>query len=278
LPFAVPNGGDRRVYFSGRDGEGRSHVGACTLDLDTLTVRPGSSVIEPLLSPGLPGTFDEHGCSVACVIQRAGQDLLFYTGWSLGRGAPFTLAVGVAISEDGGHSFTRLCDGPVLGRHRHDPYLCASPSILIENGIWRMWYTSGVRWERSASGWQHYYHIKYAESADGVEWRRDGRVSIDFAHAGEHSIGRPHVVKQGNHYRMWYCWRGDHYRIGYAESPDGLAWRRLDEAAGSPEPADWDSEMQAYPMVFRDRDREIMLYNGNGYGATGFGYAERRIS
>jgi hypothetical protein len=73
---------------------------------------------------------------------------------------------------------------------------------------------------------------------------------------------------------MWYCVRGASYRIGYAESRDGLDWTRLDDAAGlAPPAAGWDSEMQAYPMALRDGARWVMLYNGNGYGATGFGAA-----
>ena len=73
---------------------------------------------------------------------------------------------------------------------------------------------------------------------------------------------------------MWYCVRGDSYRIGYAESADGLEWTRRDCLAGIAPPAEgWDSQMQAYPMVFREGGRWLMLYNGNGYGATGFGCA-----
>jgi hypothetical protein len=137
-----------------------------------------------------------------------------------------------------------------------------------------MWYVSAVRWEKRADGWRHYYLIKYAESRNGMEWRRDGRIAVGFKSEDEYAIGRPHVLKTGNLYRMWYCSRGDRYRIGYAESQDGLAWERRDELAGIEPPAEgWDSEMQAYPMVFRNGRQWVMLYNGNGYGATGFGWA-----
>jgi hypothetical protein len=278
LPFAVPWGARRcRVFFSGRDTKNRSHVGACTVDLDALSVLSGSVTAKPLLSPGAPGAFDENGCSVSCVVRQAGRDHLYYTGWSLGGTVPFTLAIGLAISDDHGQSFERVSPGPLMGRHRLDPYLSASPSILVEGGLWRMWYVSGVSWTRVRDRWRHAYHIKYAESSDGIDWRRDGRVCIDFAHPGEHAIGRPHVIKDGGVYRMWYCWRGGAYRIGYAESADGLVWRRLDDEPGiAPPSSDWDGEMQAYPMVLRDMDRLVLFYNGNGYGATGFGCAIAR--
>jgi hypothetical protein len=35
----------------------------------------------------------------------------------------------------------------------------------------------------------------------------------------------------------------------------------------------WDSEMICYPCVFEHKGTKYMLYNGNGYGRTGFGLA-----
>jgi hypothetical protein len=73
---------------------------------------------------------------------------------------------------------------------------------------------------------------------------------------------------------MWFCSRGDSYRIGCAESRDGLHWERRDgEAAFGGSGADWDSEMQAYPVVFDHGGTRHLLYNGNGYGRTGVGHA-----
>ena len=67
-----------------------------------------------------------------------------------------------------------------------------------------MWYVSGVRWEPSTSGPRHYYLIKYAESKNGIEWKRNGQVCIDFQTPDEYAIARPCVVKVGDGYRMWY--------------------------------------------------------------------------
>jgi hypothetical protein len=278
LPFALPpTDGERqvRVFFSGRDASNRSHIGACSLDLDSLSVVAGSLTSEPLLSPGPLGSFDDSGCSVSCVVPWDGRLLLYYSGWTLGRTVPFHLAIGLAVSEDGGHTFQKVSAAPLLGRDPVDPFLCASPSILVESGVWRMWYLSAVRWERTTGGEpRHYYLVKYAESEDGLAWRRDGRVCIDFASPDEYAIGRPHVLREGDGYRMWYCSRGAAYRLGQADSRDGLSWKRRDsELSLSPPAAGWDEAMQAYPTVFRDRRRLVMLYNGNGYGASGFGCA-----
>ena len=131
-----------------------------------------------------------------------------------------------------------------------------------------MWYVSGTDWLPEDEGARHRYHIKYAESGDGVEWRATGLVCIDYRDATETSIARPCVVKDGSTYRMWYCSRGAAYRIGYAESSDGLAWTRMDDEVDVSPVAEWDAEMQAYPFVFDSDNERHMLYNGNGFGAT----------
>lgn len=262
LPFAI----GRRVFFSTRDAENRSHIGACTVDLDTLAVDDITS--EPLVTPGVAGAFDESGCSMSCIVQHGGRWFLYYTGWMLGRTVPFYLAIGLAVSDDEGRTFRKVSAAPIVDRSDADPLLTASPSVLRDGDVWRMWYVSATKWEGS----KHSYLIKHAESRDGMHWQRDGRVAIDFESPDEHAMGRPHVIKDGDRYRMWFCVRGDRYRIAYAESQDGVTWRRIEQAP--PARADWDAEMQAYPMVLRHRDRWLMFYNGNGYGATGFGVAE----
>ena len=277
LPHAVTiDDRTARVFFSGRDRARRSHVGSVDCDLDRLTVLESTLVEDPLLAPGEPGTFDDAGCSMSCIVVTARGWHLFYTGWSLGFSTPFSFAIGLAVSDDSGRTFRRVSVGPTMGRDRVDPYLCASPSVLVEAGIWRMWYVSGTGWDRVGDAWRPRYLIKYAESVDGEQWRRFDRVAVGFLTPSEYALGRPHVVRMGNGYRMWFCARGDVYRIAVADSSDGLDWkRRDDDQATAPASGDWDAEMQAYPMVLHDhpRRRWVMFYNGNGYGATGFGAA-----
>jgi len=64
------------------------------------------------------------------------------------------------------------------------------------------------------------------------------------------------------------------YRIGYAESSNGVDWKRKDNDVGiDVSPSGWDSEMIEFPYVFDNKDTRYMLYCGNGFGKTGFGYA-----
>ena len=91
------------------------------------------------------------------------------------------------------------------------------------------------------------------------------------------------MIEEDGRYRMWYCYRSivdyrtdssKSYRIGYAESQNGVDWIRLDHLAGIERSDDgWDSMMIAYPYVYQHRGRTYMLYAGNGFGESGFGYA-----
>lgn len=104
-------------------------------------------------------------------------------------------------------------------------------------------------------------------------------IAITFKDETEYAIARPCVLKPGEFfgdglYRMWYCYRGDQYRIGYAESRDGIGWARKDDGVGiDVSESGFDNEAVCYPCVFADKGSLFMLYNGNEYGRTGFGLA-----
>ncbi len=277
LPVADPLGdGQLDVYYSPRDRKGRAHVAVARVqalgaDGELVLV---SEEPEPVLSPGTLGAFDESGVTVSCIVHCDGHSFLYFTGWTLGVSVPFYFYVGLAIQRAGETSFKRVSPAPVLERSDVDPYLTASPWVLREHGTWRMWYVSCVDWRVADAQPQHRYHIRYAESDDGILWRRDGRVSIDFADMHEYAISRPCVVRDDDCYRMWFAARGEQYRLGYAESPDGLSWTRSDSAVGlATSPGGWDSDMLAYPSVVALRGRRYLFYNGNDYGRTGIGYA-----
>jgi hypothetical protein len=233
----------------------------------------------PVLAPGRIGAFDESGVTVSCVVPDGGRTLLYYTGWTRGESVPFYFYAGAAVSEDGGETFTRVSEAPILERNAVDPFLTASPCVLRDGGRWRMWYVSCVAWEERPDGPRHRYHLRYAESDDAIAWRRDGRVAVDFADASEYALARPCVRREHGRYRMWFSARGAAYRLAYAESADGETWKRLPCAPLLGAETDgWDAEMSAYPWVVDAGGARHLLYNGNGYGRTGIGYATEAAS
>lgn len=263
--------GNLRVYFSTRDVHNRSHIASAVFRLES---DPGliDLATDPLVVPGAPGAFDDSGTSMGCIVRRQSRILLYYVGWNLGVTVPWRNSIGLAVSEDGGLNFSKYSPAPLLDRHATDPFSLSYPWILAEPKGWRMWYGSNLNWGASERDMRHV--IKYAESADGFNWVRTGRIALDHGDPSEFALARPCVIADPGAYRMWFAHRGDRYRIGWAESSDGLTWTRLgpsglDVSAGT----DWDSEMVSYPCVFDHGGRRYMLYNGNGYGRTGFGLA-----
>lgn len=273
IPFADRVEDRYRIYFSGRDERGRAQIGYFEVDWANPKEILRVSTI-PVVGLGLLGSFDDSGVTSSWILNHNGKKHQYYTGWSLGVTVPFYFYIGLAVSENEGESFHKVSEAPVLGRNEIDPYLTASPCVLIEDGVWRMWYVSCTKWEMENRQPKHYYHIKYAESSDGVNWDRKGIVCIDFESEDEYAIARPCVIREDSVYRMWYSYRGRNYRIGYAESKDGLRWERKDGEVGIGVSASgWDSEMIEYPFVFDYKGERYMLYNGNGYGKTGIGLA-----
>lgn len=84
------------------------------------------------------------------------------------------------------------------------------------------------------------------------------------------------MIKENNIYKMWYSIRSISapYKIGFAESEDGLNWKRKDSEVGiEKSESGWDSEMICYPNVISIKGKWHMFYNGNRHGESGFGYA-----
>lgn len=277
-PMAFHKSGSiHRVFFAPRDEKGR----ACAAWADIDIKHPERGMLEhsrsPLLGIGRPGAFDDCGVMPHSLVESEGTLYMFYTGWSLAVVVPFTFFIGLARSTDGGQTFHRISEAPVLGRTTSDPFLTAAPWVLVENGLWRMWYVSATHWSlEEGDQAKHYYRIKYAESHDGMDWRPVCTV-VDFE-GDEHALARPVVRKTATGYDMWFCSRGgaEGYRARHATSTDGLRWNRTPEPAG-PEvtPEAFDSDMICYPFVFEFNGQEFMLYNGNAYGRDGIGLAIR---
>lgn len=265
-----------RVYYAGRNSSSVSSIGFAEFDINNGFKLKRLSE-EPVLKPGSIGTFDEHGVFPASIVTHNGQKWLYYIGWNKGYKQPlFYASIGLAISDDGGETFKKISQAPIMSRSDFDPCLVTSPNIFIDNGIWRMTYVSGVRWEEINGMLKSYYHIKYAESMDGISWNREGIVCVDFRDEAESNIARSSVVKENGIYKMWFCYvYGEQkYRIGYAESNDCKVWKRKDELSGiNVSTNEFDSEMICYPNILIINGVKYMFYNGNNFGEKGFGLA-----
>jgi predicted GH43/DUF377 family glycosyl hydrolase len=274
VPIAYPLGGDEfRVYFSARDSSNRSNVGYVKLNIyDPTEILEISH--KPVLTPGDIGHFDDSGAMGSWIVFSQGEMMLYYIGWNLGVTVPFRNSLGLATSR-AGDIFERAMPGPIVDRTSREPNFVGSACVILHNNRWLMWYLSCTKWTTESGVAKHWYHIKYAESLDGIEWNREGHVAIDFRDETENAISRPSVLFHDGKWKMWYSFRGEKYRIGYAESNDGKNWIRLDEEVDlQPGAVGWDSEMIEYPHVISHKGELFMFYNGNSFGQTGFGLAK----
>ena len=273
-----------RVYVSCRDAQGKSRVGRLTLDVSGLPYdvpRVVEFEPQPILSLGAPGTFDDSGVMPSWLVECGDEQWMYYIGWNVRGLVPYHVSIGLAVSRNGGESFERASAGPILDRSFREPYFTTTPCVLREQGRWRMWYASGHGWREIDGKWEPAYHVNYAESSDGISWNSAMAACID---AGEDfAVCRPVVFKQSTGYGMLYShrwltqYRTDPalaYRLGYAESVDGVAWQRRDEVAGIERSSDgWDAEMTEYCLLHQHGEETYLLYNGNGFGRSGFGIA-----
>lgn len=280
--------GDRvRVYFScrpPRDANGQYESRSAFVDLarDDLT-RIISVASRPILELGERGTFDEFGTYPVSVIEDGDAIRAYYGGWTRCRSVPFNVAIGCAVSRDGGATFTRLGSGPVLSYSPDEPFVISGPKIRRFAGRWHLWYIAGSKWIANGGRPEPVYRIRMASSGDGVTWHKSGRDLIPVRLEADECQASPDVLFANGRYHMFFCYRYSldyrngrrGYRIGYAHSDDLVTWTRDDSRAGiDVSPEGWDSEMVSYPHVFALDGRTYMMYLGNEVGRYGFGLAE----
>jgi len=270
-----------RVFFATRPKAGCTLISYADLDINNLKIVLRLSS-KPVLELGRPGTFDEHGTMPSSIVAEGDNVFLYYSGWQRSTGVPYNNYTGCALSIDGGDTFKKIYEAPILDRNYKELFSATSPSVIKEENIWKMWYCSGVNWLIINNKCEHVYDIKYAESFDGIKWKQNIVTAIP-QNTSEEAITKPTVIKIDGMYHMWFCYRGsrsfrkgvESYKIGYAHSPDGIKWQRLNERAGiTLSKSGWDSKMIAYPEVADILGTKYLFYNGNGFGKSGFGYAK----
>jgi hypothetical protein len=281
VPFLVPDG-RLRVAFGARDATGRSRPGWVELDpRDPLRVeRVGD---EPLLELGRLGSFDDNGITPSSLVDVDGDRYLYYIGWNPQVTVSYRLSIGLAISRDGGLTFARASEGPVMDRAYDEPFFNTAPCVLREGRSFKMWFVSCTGWSVIDGRTEPQYTVRHAWSDDGRRWTRAEGVCFEYD-AGFEAYGRPWVFAEDGVYRMIFSYRSLRgyrtetargYRLGLAESRDGLRWERRDGVGIETSESGWDSEMIEYASVLGGAEDALLFYNGNGFGLSGFGVARR---
>ena len=276
-----------RVYFSCRplaDKNGQYVSYSTYVDLDRADLFKVLHVSkQPILSLGGLGEFDEFGIYPVSGIRNEEEVRVYYGGWTRCESVPFNVAIGMAISNDGGDTFTKLGKGgPVLSYSQDEPFVLSGPKIRRFDDVWYLWYIAGRKWKIVDGRAEPVYKIRMASSSDGIYWQKLNKDLIESRIEEDEAQASPDVFCANGKYHMFFCYRyssnyrgkENGYRIGYAASTNLIDWVRDDAKAGIDVSEEgWDAEMISYPHVFELDDKTYMAYLGNQVGRYGFGLA-----
>ena len=277
-------GNINRIYFSSRlkDFQKFPESQILYVDYDSDFRKIVNYCEEPVLCKSEVGSYDEHGIFPIHPHRRSDGILRAYlSGWSRRISVPVETAIGVAESVDGGKTFQRLGQGPILGANPSEPYLVGDPFLWQAESDTYMFYIAGKSWSifPSEDSPQRVYKIRAAKSKDGLTWERLDRDLIQDSLGPNECQALPSVARWQERFLMSFCYRHPDdfrnnekrgYRLGFAESYDLENWVRVDGQIQT-ERSDWDSEMQCYPHIFMSEGKLRILYNGNQFGKHGFG-------
>ena len=272
--FAKPSDDGWVIYVTGRDENNVSRIGRVHGFMNGESFAVETIEEDPVFDVGSLGTFDESGVSYPWIVEVQDRLLMFYVGWVSGGRNRFQNFTGMAWSQDDGSTWSRSSLVPLLDRSDEDPYGTGSCCVYRDGDMFHMIYTAFRPWMPSAERNRPTYVLKRAVSSDAVTWNRTGEVVVDFESPDEYVIGKPCVLDEPQARHLWYSYRGESYRIGYARAVEDGTFRRLDDLAGiSVSESGWDAESVEYAHVFRSYGELWMIYNGNDFGRTGLGLA-----
>jgi hypothetical protein len=264
-----------KVYVAHFDVNGIKRIGLVELDANEPT-KVLNVASNPVLDIGKPGTFDDAGVVPSYIYTHSnGTKYLYYFGWQLLVKTQRYLLAGLAVSFDGGVSFERYQQTPILERLDGERFLRSTMSVLKDDGFYKCWYAASNEIIDIHGYPVPSYNIRYTRSLDGINWLK-GAQCMQFEDPEEFALVRPWVIKEDGIYKMFYSVRkiDKGYSIGYAESSDGFHWERKDADVGiNVSESGWDSEMICFASIADYKGTRYMFYNGNNYGETGFGVA-----
>lgn len=276
-PYLIGNG-VIRVYCGIRDKHGVGRIGY----FDVLESKP-SEVIgfseAPILDIGIPGAFDDNGMLLGDVIKVGNTVRMYYVGFQLATKAKFLAFGGLAISEDGGNTFTRYSNAPIIDRDDGGLFIRAIHGIrALEQGGFKIWFSEGSSWEMIDGKPFPNYSIATMESSDGLTFASNAGKQIHIQQPDEYRLGRSRVFSFDSNYHILTFTYGKstgEYESGYAESTDLVNWVRKDNWGLYPGAHSFDSRHLAYPAIIRTSSGEIYcFYNGDDMGNGGVGVAK----
>lgn len=285
VPFALHLEGDNfLIYFGARNDKGHSVPFCIKAQIGNGQVLIKGEPIGPLMNVGDLGTFDDSGVMPTCVVKHDGAYWMYYIGWNPQVTVSYRLSIGLAISQDGIH-FERYSSAPLMDRSLEEVYFNTAPYVVKGEQGWEMYYVSCTSWKVLEGKTEPQYTVKRAFSDDGIHWHRENKILLEYDSLGE-AFGRPCLMNLSAaekflffSYRKLSGYRnvvGNAYQTAYAQWDDKLKiWqKKYEDTLPLGQQGEWDEQMACYGHLFKHQGIYWMLYNGNDFGKSGFGYAQ----
>ena len=115
-PVAENISGDLfRIYFSTRKEDNISSIAFVEININEpqKILRISDT---PVIEPGDPGTFDDSGASMGCLLNINGKKYLYYLGWNICKNVPWHNSIGLAVYDEVNDSFKKY-KAPIMDRH-----------------------------------------------------------------------------------------------------------------------------------------------------------------
>lgn len=237
------------LYLDGRPLAHRADLGPLNAALPPEASKPMPTRWEkyaggPVLGGKLGTCFD------VCLLRDEGKYKMYFS-WRPKK------SVALVESADGVHwSEPEILLGPAQTGWEDD---INRPSVVKRDGVYHMWYTGQFDGHSS---------IGYATSTDGRHWVRHDRPVLEADRPWEKvAVMCPSVLwdADARQFRMWYS-GGEQYEpdaIGYATSPDGLHWTKLETPVFEADPnRRWERYKVTACQVLRFDGWYVMFYVG----------------
>lgn len=231
---------------------------------------------EPILSLGPEGSFDARGQTPLSVLWDGSELRLYYAGWQADPVYRYRLFTGLATSRNGGDSFIRYSDDPVIGPTAEHPQVRTGGMVMKEDGRYRTWFAESIGSIEHGGKAVPAYTLSHMTSEDGIAWPDRAQVCFPVVPGVIFGYGRSAIWRQpdGSYHGLFSVRREiEGYTIGHATSPDGLSWNPLDLEGGMAfTPAhciDGPQEVMFPSLHFQADGTVLMVYNGRDFGREG---------
>lgn len=267
-----------RIYYTSLDSNNKGRTFFVDLNYkDNFKILNYSK--KSILDLGGKGTFDEDGILATSVLEVNKKVYLFYVGFENVLNVRYKLFTGLAISEDMGETFKKYSTTPILDRTPGEQCFRCGPFVMHENNKFKMWYVGGSDWiTDNTKVSKPVYDLKYIESENISEWPKKSKTVMKIDGKYEHGFGRPFILRHNKIYKLFYSIRNlgnFQYKLGYAESKNGINWERKDNIVGlNTSNSSFENRAVMYSSIINLNNNYYCFYNGNNFGENGIALAK----